>query len=1140
MLVVLASAAVLAVAGYFVAAYQTTQIAHAARPGDFGLQEGNRITSYQNDGNPDINVVNDNFMRAYSRNFISPAVCLLYGSQYGAGGCFAAGLKQVTAAVKNAFPLSCYFTNGNTNDGKVYYLEVTGQDSGTLHWVNMEPDTVRATDADFFLKVFKINNLEQAFYAMGAPYTSMSQVPACLSQETPTTTTQTGNVSVSLASDNPAAGTLVASQAAADLAHFQFTGNGTVTSLVLKRIGVSADTDISNVYLYDGARRLTDAATVANGMINFNDTVGLFTVAGSKNISVKADIGSSTGITLGVQLTGFNGNTTSISGNLFTVANGALATVTLTTNTDPAVNGTLDPASDVIAWRQTVAVGTRYVWLKGIQLRVTGSVLPGDLQNFRLYLAGAQIGSAVAQADSNGYIVFDFTNAPVRLDTGNREIKVLVDVIGGSGRNFTISFRQYADLQVTDSQYNAGIVATAFTGTFPSNGGQQSIASGTLTITRKTDSPAGDVIKGAAGAVLARYEFKASGERMKVENLRVNFDCSSCNTVNELANGAIFADGVQIGSTADIQEVDNADALLGTYTQYNLGSSLVVVPGTPRIVEIRADVMDGDGTDSMAANQAITANIVAGSSNVQRLTTLDYPTTPYTAKVGNQLTIKTGSFTAGKYSGYANQNVISPSTGTKVGHFTLTAASAENINVNTINIDSDAGGTFLASDLQDMYIKVWNDAGTLIYTSPVKATVSTTASNSYSVNFTIPQNKTFQVEVYGNVVASETPGQSLNLEIDATGINQNSSTSTSTNEADGQTVTVQSGSLSVTNGSQEVPALRADGTMSDTYKFSLTPAFDDFTLDEVYVDLSSIVASSTGAVANLKLYEGTTEIGSTSVNTSTGSASFTGLNRLLAQAVGVKNYTVKATFAQVGNNFNDTYGTVVVRLDGMKYRNSAGVATTTNGLVPASYTGNDNRVVAAYPSFTINTDSGNTLDTAPLSIGENVLLKTKIQSNGGNVGLYRLVFDISVTTGTTFNPDETTWKLYSAGTDISSLGTFSSSSTAFTAGTAGTGYLAFTFTSEYGVDVEKTLELRGTVTAIGSNYQAVTTKIGNHKTTASVSDTASNTAGTLSSTSSTVTWTDGSKVSHALTTDDWMNDYLVKVINTPQTRFISQ
>src|SRR3989344_413339 len=70
-----------------------------------------------------------------------------------------------------------------------------------------------------------------------------------------------GPVVAMLSADTPASGTVVATQATADIAHFTFTGSGTVTGVTLKRLGISGDSTLSNVYLFDGATRLTDAAS---------------------------------------------------------------------------------------------------------------------------------------------------------------------------------------------------------------------------------------------------------------------------------------------------------------------------------------------------------------------------------------------------------------------------------------------------------------------------------------------------------------------------------------------------------------------------------------------------------------------------------------------------------------------------------------------------------------------------------------------------------------------------------------------------------------------------------------------------------------------------------------------------------------
>src|SRR3989344_6017328 len=79
-----------------------------------------------------------------------------------------------------------------------------------------------------------------------------------------------------------------------------------VTNLAFNRIGVSNDSTMTNVYLYNGAVRITDSAGVSNTAFNFNDATGLFTVpaGGIYTVSVRSDLADSTsGEQIGVKLT---------------------------------------------------------------------------------------------------------------------------------------------------------------------------------------------------------------------------------------------------------------------------------------------------------------------------------------------------------------------------------------------------------------------------------------------------------------------------------------------------------------------------------------------------------------------------------------------------------------------------------------------------------------------------------------------------------------------------------------------------------------------------------------------------------------------------------------------------------------------
>ncbi len=141
----------------------------AAVPSDYGLKEGDTISA-KGSSDPDVYIVN---ALGYKRLFLNPVIFSFYGHLGG----FAA-VKSVSAAARDAFPTSGLFRNCETNDQKVYGVEVNGEDTGMFHWVNVDGATAVSQDANFFKKVFCINNNEFNWYPKSAiDYTSLSQIP---------------------------------------------------------------------------------------------------------------------------------------------------------------------------------------------------------------------------------------------------------------------------------------------------------------------------------------------------------------------------------------------------------------------------------------------------------------------------------------------------------------------------------------------------------------------------------------------------------------------------------------------------------------------------------------------------------------------------------------------------------------------------------------------------------------------------------------------------------------------------------------------------------------------------------------------------------------------------------------------------
>lgn len=953
------------------------------------------------------------------------------------------------------------------------------------------------------------------------------------------TTTPTGPFSAMVSSDNPASTTLVAGQSTADLAHFTVSGNGTVNSFTFKRIGVSANTTPSNVYLFEGSNRLTDAASfnsdnkVVFAGLNWN-------VSGSRAISVRSDIASSAaGQTVGVQLAQVNGADLSSmpSGNIHSIASASLATVAMS---NAQTISDFDPGVDITVFQGTATVGTRDVTLSRLALRQIGSIIPSDVKNFRLYVDGVQVASA-ASLDSNGYVTF---SASTTLKTGARILKVVADVIGGSGRNIQMSLRGSYDITTMDTSYNVPVLAT---GTFPfGDSTTASINTGTLTVQKTSDSASSNVVSGASDQSLGKFSFTAFGEAVKVETLRVGMLGTTSGTITDhtLRNVRVLVNGSQVGSTTDVPFAASFAAASGT----SFTTNFTVNPGSPATVEIRGDIYDSEGTEEISTGvlTAIQAVLVGGSATNNgvpqvSLGTINVPSA--TNVSANSLTVGASTISLAAQTTYPSQNTTAPQSSFKLGSFVLTGSSTEAVNVHTIDVGFVGGDTFDPSDdLSNVFLKI-NGTATNQKASVTDGT-STNLATSWSVNVPLAINETKTVEVWGTIGSSITAAGSndtMTTYMRATGTTAVSGTTvyadtdTDTDNTDagktGQTITIEAGSITATvDASAPSAALVDDSGTVTSAAYKVAAVTDSYTITDITLTLGSATAVST-----VTIKDGSTTVASKPAATS---LTFSGLNVAVAANTN-KVLTVELTMSPIGVAAGTTDSDLTTTLTAFTARNSSGTSAAGTESNPAG------NVMYAYKA--IPTVTAQTVPTSALAGGEMVLAKFTVSSGGtGTIAWKQALFEITKSAAPTISSPT----LYNSDTGVQVNATL-----AFQNGTAGvaTTCVADNTFCELLVTVDadstgaaadddyveqisgaKTYEVRASIGGTLASGNFITTKLDRNTTShaASAVFTTNDNAGTAGSVS--FVWSDESNAETSNTgVATWQKDYLVK--NLPMT-----
>lgn len=787
--------------------------AKAAVPGDFGLKEGDTISATGSD-DPDVYIVNE---QGFKRLFLNPVIFGFYGHLGGF-----AKVKSVAATTRDAFPTSGLFRlDGDT---KVYGVETTGEDTGIFHWVNTTGAQAVADDANFFKKVFIINQNEFNWYAKGTDYTSVSQVPSYVRGGV-TPPPVAGNVTVSLASSNPAAQTITKNAYGFTLMVLKFTGTGKVQELTFKRGGAGSVDDYDNLYIYDGARRLTGgrSPSSSDGTVTF---ISLKTdVSGTKELALVADHSATAGNVDNWELTGGKLDSGTLAGfplrsNNFTVSGSDSGTINvdkLGAVANPKVGQMNAQISEF-----KVTANTEAAFVKRIQLVNGGSVKTSDITNLRLEVQGSKI--VDGSMTSDGYAVFDFGTPGYKITKGdNKVFKMYADIAGKKDETIKFYQENATDVNAIGDQFGFGMKATVDANFDDStNTHSLTLQGGVLTIAFNGPN-ASNVGTDTSDTVLARYSFTAAADiEVKKLGLVICEDATGDGTFDAAADtdgGLPDLDDVKIvdensgqvvvgpsnGSNFTTSEAtgcpdsatgaskiftDTFDLKAGVTRNFKVTADIKTANadgvGNPFVSGgiIRA-VLDGYGESDLATTNGDVAVMKYAGTNTA---VDDSDIVPNTDLSGNNLTLQSSSLTLGLAASPISRTYVRGTKNIDAIGFNFTAANASSLKVTDIRLTGyvrdTAGDTITKGvDATDSGVTVGGliskvalydgATGTLIDDSPDNSSLNTTTGTITfnNLNWTIPAGATkrllVKTDLSSNAV-SGTTGDFFSFDIDAT------------------------------------------------------------------------------------------------------------------------------------------------------------------------------------------------------------------------------------------------------------------------------------------------------------------------------------------------------------------------------------
>ncbi len=853
---------------------------------------------------------------------------------------------------------------------------------------------------------------------------------------TPPTTPSTGTLTMSLASDTPAAATVVKNAARVGFTKVNFTATGgdvTIDSLTVERTGVSSDSNFTDIILLDvsGGISVGQATQIGNEKslssthkASFGDDM-VVKSGTTKSVMIAANMAGTLQaaeqaklelIDLVVAGSATKSGTLPIAGNAMTMNNSVtIAAVTVKASATPSATtqnvGTVDY---IVSSLQIINNSVEKVELSSITFTQNGSAGDTDVKDLELMVDGSALTSVASPSAKKAQFVLA---SPLVVDKGQtKNLDLRLDIVDGSARAISLDIDKKADVVVKGQTYGFYVVPTYQTSaavavtTSPFyNPADTTIGNGSITYSKGVLSSL-NVAEGASAQALGAFKSTVQGEAIRVTQLIIGV--TSTAAIANLSDLTVKDEsGVAVAGPFD-PAVASGLTTLGSATS----TDTIVFP-----VGTHTYTVYGTLNSSYSANDTITLRLsdpdglVTAKGEVTNQTITANPTSDLSL---DTVTVKTAALSVSTSVTPAAQSVIVGATDFVFANFIFDAAnSGEDVRLTQLAVVHRTDGNNEQSQVANLQLFDGTTALLPIVQPTNVAGLAATSTFSLTSPIVIAKGASKTLTLKGDLVSGvagddHTFGISNSDLVTAVGATTGNTVTETVAVSEGQTMTIaDSGSMTVatdaSNPSQG--ALITGGASKVTVgELLLSANNENVDLTEIHFSRTQVNGGNINDEFSMAyLFDGSTQIASVAPTT-TSAVSFMNLDGKFVITKGTsKKLTLKVDTQAVTNNQGD--GNVGDSGDGVSFSvaedkySAKGVSSGTNlaaGNKSGTFTGQEYTIYKSVPTWQKLALSSNTLvNSSGVS-----LFKFKVTADAkGDLGFYKASFAITTTTATVTN-----------------------------------------------------------------------------------------------------------------------------------------